>query len=197
MRAPIPHLSVLALLGNAACSSQGTDLTQLVNASAFADAGIDASLGSSARITDPFAGAAAFVATTGPSAHNPGTSCFNTAACHALSGGKTGAPDLLIGGTIYTDYKGTTPAPGVEVRAVDGQGKVVSAFTGPEGNFYLLSAASNGLSFPLVVGARSAQTTRPMITTVVSSYGSCGQNTCHVPGGGTPATGNYYPIHVP
>ena len=197
MRASIPHLSVLALLGNAACSSQGTDLMQIVNESASSDAGVDASLGNSARITDPFAGAAPFAATTGPSSHNAGLSCFNATACHAASGGKNGAPDLLLGGTIFTDYKGTTPAPGVEVRAVDGQGKVVSGFTGPEGNFYLLTAASNGLSFPLVVGARTGTTTRPMITTLVASSGSCGQKTCHVPAGGSAASGDYYPIHVP
>jgi hypothetical protein len=54
------------------------------------------------------------------------------------------------------------------------------------------------VTFPAVVGARRGTASRPMITTLASSMGSCGQTHCHVPGGGPlSGTGNYYPIHVP
>jgi hypothetical protein len=203
MRASLPHLTVLALLANAACSSAGTDLAELVNESSVSDGGADASvsasvdagLGNPAKFTDPFAGAPAYVATTIAPSHNVGLSCIG-AGCHAQSGTNP-APNFLFGGTVFADYKGTAPAPGVEVRAVDSVGNVVSVFTGPEGNFYLPASAVKGLSFPLVVGARNATTTRPMITTVTASSGSCGQKACHVRGGGSPDAGAYYPIHVP
>jgi hypothetical protein len=105
---------------------------------------------------------------------------------------------MLLGGTVYSDYKGTQPAPGVEVRIVDSAGHSATAHSGPEGNFYILSAGANGVTFPAVVAARDARTTRPMITMLAATMGSCGQTTCHVPGGGPMSnTGSYYPIHVP
>jgi hypothetical protein len=123
-------------------------------------------------------------------------SCIH-AGCHG-AGGATGAPSLLVGGTVYANYMGTAPAPGVEVRVVDSAGRSTSTHSGPEGNFYIMSANANGVTFPAVVGARDAMTTRPMITAITASMGSCGQPTCHVPGGGSMSnTGNYYPIHLP
>jgi hypothetical protein len=115
--------------------------------------------------------------------------------CH---GSAVAASPFLIGGTVYTDYKGTTPAPGVEVRIVDAAGNATSTYTGPEGNFYIMSANAGGVAFPAVIGARNSTTTRPMITALTASLGSCAQAPCHIQGGGPiTGTGNYYPIHVP
>jgi len=117
--------------------------------------------------------------------------------CHATQGGRSDAPEFLIGGTVYQDYFGLQPAAGVEVRVVDGNGHAVSAYSGREGNFYVRSSATNGVTFPAVVGARNGTITRPMITTLFGpAMGSCAQSPCHV-AGGSPATGSYYPIHVP
>jgi hypothetical protein len=179
------------------CSGAGTDLNQLVNVDPFPDGSaraLDAGGGSSFQ--DPFSGVAPYSAQTGKSSHNAGMSCIHSG-CHASAGG-AGPPSLLIGGTVYADYKGTMPAPGVEVRIVDSAGRVASTYSGPEGNFYITSANASGVTFPAVIGARDATTTRPMITTLTASMGSCGQATCHVPGGGPMSnTGSNYPVHLP
>jgi hypothetical protein len=191
---------LVAALALAGCGETGTNLEDLVNVSPFADAGDDgaaSATGEAGAFIDPFGGAPPYAATASGSSHNAGMACL-AAGCHATSGGAGGAPNFVFGGTVYADYQGQTAAPGVEVRAVDAQGKSVSVFSGPEGNFYLLTSNANGLSFPIVVGARNATMTRPMITTLTASNGACGQTTCHVPGGGSStSTGNYYPIHLP
>jgi hypothetical protein len=185
------------LFGSVGCSA-GTDLNQLVNVDPLSDAGpVVAADGAGSAFQDPFAGASPFSAQTGTVSHNAGKSCLQSG-CHGPTTGATGAPGMLIGGTVYSDYMGTKPAAGVEVRIVDKAGHSATAHSGPDGNFYVLSAAANGVTLPAVVGARDATTTRPMITTLATSMGSCGQTTCHVPGGGPISnTGNYYPIHVP
>jgi hypothetical protein len=184
------------LLFAAACGSTGTDLKQIVNGDPFSDAGgteVGTGGGAGASIADPFAGAPAYSPQTGDNSHNAGKSCLQSG-CHG-SGGE--APNFLIGGTVYSDYAGTMPASGVEVRIVDSAGHAVSTHSGPEGNFYI-GAGGGGITFPANVGARDGTTARPMVTTLTSSMASCGQSTCHVPGGGpTTNTGNYYPIHVP
>jgi hypothetical protein len=181
------------LLACAGCGS-GTDLNQLVNVDPFSDASPAPAEAADASWQDPFIGAPAYAAQTGNSSHNAGKSCIHSG-CHG-SGGD--APSLLLGGTVYSDYQGTTPAPGVQVRIVDAAGHSASTYSGPEGNFYVLSANASGVTFPAIVGARDGKTTRPMITTLAASMASCGQATCHVPGGGPMSnTGNYYPIHVP
>jgi hypothetical protein len=172
-------------------------LNQLVNVDPFSDASPqNADAGGDASLQDPFAGAPAYAAQTGSSSHNAGMSCIH-AGCHG-AGGSPGAPSLLIGGTVYADYKGATPAAGVQVRIVDAAGHSASSYSGPEGNFYILSSNANGVTFPAVVGARDGKTTRPMITMLDASKASCGQAKCHVRGGGPMSnTGSYYPIHVP
>src|SRR6202022_1592500 len=65
-----------------------------------------------AAIPDPFVSAPAFTSPGGSSAHNPGTSCMQSG-CHGPGGGET---PFVIGGTVYQDYSGTIPAPGVEIR---------------------------------------------------------------------------------
>jgi hypothetical protein len=185
-------VGVACLLAAAACGS-GTDLNQLVNEPLDGSASIGSSGGGGSSFKDPFAGAPAYASQTGPSSHNPGQSCIE-AGCH----GGSEAPGFLIGGTVYADYKGTTPAVGVEVRIVDSAGRATSAYTGSNGNFHIPSGSANGVTFPAAVGARNGTVSRPMITTLTSSMGSCGQTHCHVPGGGPmTTTGNYYPIHVP
>jgi hypothetical protein len=179
----------------AACGSTGTDLKQIVNVDPFSEAGVGggAGGGDAGSFVDPFAGAPAYSPQTGGDSHNAGKSCLQSG-CHA-SGGE--GPSFLIGGTVYKDYAGTVPAPGVEVRIVDSAGNAASTYSGPEGNFSI-GAGASGISFPANVGARDGTTVRPMVTTLTSGMGSCGQSTCHVPGGGpTTNTGNYYPIHVP
>jgi len=191
-RAKAMLLSVAWLFGSIGCGT-GTDLNQLVNVEPLSDASPAAS-GDGGSFQDPFGGAPPYSAQTGSSSHNAGMSCTK-AGCH---GSIAAASSFLIGGTVYVDYKGTTPAPGLEVRIVDSAGHAASAYSGPEGNFYIMSANASAVTFPAVVGARGAQGTRPMITTLAVNMGSCGQTPCHLPGGGPlSSTGNYYPIHVP
>jgi hypothetical protein len=176
----------------------GTDLNQIVSADPTADAAApDAAAGwQAASYLDPFGGAPAFMARTGTSTHNAGLACLQPA-CHGGTGGS--APHFFLGGTAYQDYQSTKPAAGVEVRIVDSAGHAASAYTGPEGNFFVPSGAEQGVTFPAAIGARDANTSRPMIAPITASaMGSCGQATCHVPGGGPMTnTGNYFPIHVP
>ena len=138
---------------------------------------------------DAFAGAPAYVSTIGRSAHNAGQSCMKSG-CHGAGGAADG---LLIGGTVYADYAGTIPAPGVEIRVLDMAGHAVSVYSGQNGNFYVGGAA---VTFPAIVGARDGKTTRPMVTALTGTMRSCAAAGCHIVGG-SPATGAYYPIHVP
>jgi len=203
MRARVPRSSILwlSLLATARCGSEvGTDLNQIASENPFPDGGLDAGTPIAVQGDggpDPFLGAPAYAAQTGPTTHNPGLSCIQSG-CHAISGGTNGAPNFVLGGTVYEDYVGKTAASGVEIRVVDSVGNAVSVYSGPAGTFYLGPAGDGGVVFPIAVGARNATSTRPMITTVTSALGSCDQATCHVPGGGPmTSTGNYYPIHVP
>jgi hypothetical protein len=136
------------------------------------------------------------MAQMGASSHNAGLACLQSG-CHGGTAGP--APPFFLGGTVYQDYPGTKPAAGVEVRIVDPEGHATSVHAGPEGNFFIPAGAQNGVTFPAAIGARDANTTRPMITLIAGAgMGSCAQASCHVPGGGpTTNTGNYFPIHVP
>ncbi len=173
----------------------GTDLNQLASVDPVADATPAAWVsGDAASFPDPFSGAPPFSSQMGTDSHNAGKSCIESG-CH---GSVAAAESFLVGGTVYADYKGTTPAPGVEVRIADSTGHATSTYSGPEGNFFITSANAGGVTLPAVVGARTASSIRPMITTLTVSMGSCAQTPCHVPGGSPiGATGNYYPIHVP
>jgi hypothetical protein len=145
--------------------------------------------------TDAFTGAPAFTSMIGSSAHKPGESCMQSG-CHGPAAGAQETP-FLIGGTVYKDYKGTIPAPGVEVRVRDMAGNAVSVYSGMNGNFYI-HLSNSTVMLPAVVGVRDGTTTRPMVTvlTPTTGMGSCASAGCHVVGG-SPATGAYYPIHVP
>lgn len=190
-------VSVSSLGALLACGS-GTDLNQIVDVNPESDAGAAASEGGGTPFQNPFAGAPAYSPQTGgDNSHNAGKGCIQSG-CHGNSGGGE-APSFLLGGTVYADYKGTTPAAGVEVRIVDSAGHAVSTYSSSNGNFYIRSTSANEVTFPAIVGARNATTMRPMITTLsTAGMGSCGQTKCHVPGGGPQtSTGDYYPIHVP
>jgi hypothetical protein len=192
-----PRLACFALLVAASsCGSPGTDLEQLVTTTT--DSGTSGSGGGqTTSYQDPFSGAPAYSAqgSGGGASHNAGKSCM-AQGCHSSAGGQSGAPSFLIGGTVYQDYFGQTPAVGVEVRIVDSVGNAASAYSDSGGNFYIRSSSSNGVTFPAIVGARDATTTRPMIRQLTSSMGSCAQSPCHV-AGGSPSSGAYYPIHAP
>ncbi len=153
------------------------------------------------QTTSVFTGQPAYAAPSGKlpgnvaqpdgSTHWNGTSCDT---CHK-SGGACGAayPCLAAGGTVYQDYKGTVPAAGVELRAVDGMGHSVVTWSGALGNFAVLPDA--GLTGALTVGMRTATSTRPMVTIV--PFGGCATaGACHVLGG-SPEAGSYFPIHMP
>jgi hypothetical protein len=192
-------LSFAALLvATSTCGGRGTDLNELVNANPGADGGAPAQGNDPppTQYQDPFAGAPAYAAAgSGNDAHNPGQSCVGQG-CHAGPGAHGDGPAFLIGGTVYQDYYGKIPAAGVEVRVLDSAGHAASAYSGRNGNFYIGANNGNGVTFPAVVGARDGTTTRPMITTLTDTMGSCGQSQCHVVGG-SPTMGAYYPIHVP
>lgn len=168
---------VIALV---ACGSQGIDL----------NAGGDAGTSTNGdppptSFNDPFANAPAYAVGSefkhGDGNPTLGESCGTTGSgCHEH-------PEK--GGWVFKDYAGTIPAPGVEIRYVDGQGNVQNTYSNSKGMFNVPS----GVSFPVYVGARDGTTQRPMITQLTSSMGDCSQGGCHV---GT-ANGGYYPIHVP
>jgi hypothetical protein len=122
--------------------------------------------------------------------HHVGESC-GAGSCHG-AGTCGAAPCFLIGGTVYSEYKGTVAAPSVEIRVLDMQGHAASCYSGPNGNFRLPTDA--GVTLPAIIGARDGTTTRPMVTTLAN--GMCGTSGCHNPMA-SPATGAYYPVHVP
>jgi hypothetical protein len=198
-----PELLSVVLLGASIACGSGTDLNQIVNVNPTSEAGAAGGEGGGTTFQDPFAGTPGYKAgMSGDGHHNAGQAC-GQACCHGGGGnacqGDTG-PAFLIGGTVYTDYKGTTPAPGVEVRIVDSAGHAASTYSASDGNFYIRAASNTtGVTFPAIIGARNASASRPMITKLsTASMGSCGQAKCHVPGGGPQTnSGNYYPIHVP
>jgi hypothetical protein len=140
-------------------------------------------------MTDAFLGAPAFVPGTGLQSHHPGESCMQSG-CH---GSAVNVDPFFISGTVYADYAGKVPVPGIEIRVRDMAGRAASVYSGANGNFFM---GGGGVSFPAVVGARNATTTRPMVTVLTRTMGSCASAGCHIVGG-SPATGAYYPIHVP
>ena len=135
---------------------------------------------------DPFQGAPAYSAGKGSNAHNAGQACIT---CHTKQGEKS----LLIGGTVYSDYDGTTPAAGVEIRVLDTQGHAMSTYSGTSGTFYI--SANSTIVPPFVVGVRNASATRPMITQIDGKTinGDCSKSGCHV----GKSNGGYYVVHIP
>ena len=151
---------------------------------------------STGTTTNVFTGAPPYTPRVGNSAHHPGESCSQSG-CHGPAGGED---PFIAGGTVYKDYKGTIPAPGVEVRVVDAAGTALSTYSGSNGNFSISRPNPDSgivITLPVTVGVRDGTTTRPMITPITSAaMGSCASAGCHIVGG-SPASGAYYPIHVP
>jgi hypothetical protein len=127
-----------------------------------------------------FKDAPAFVARTGPSAHNAGKDCMS---CHRNGGGE--APRFSFGGTLY-DASGK-PVAGAEVRVLDANGKATSVYTSATGTFY------SGATFaaPAHVGLRNATASEDMLTLLDAQGGAC--SSCHCSGG----TCTVPPIHLP
>jgi hypothetical protein len=120
-----------------------------------------------------FEGAPAFVARTGPSAHNAGRECMS---CHRNGGGD--APQFSLGGTLY-DANGRALG-GAEVRIVDANGKASSVYTATNGTFY---QNGSGFSAPAHIGVRNAAASAEMFTALQSSNGgAC--SSCHCTGAG-------------
>ena len=149
----------------------------------------DAGAGSDAGTTpvtpsaNAFTGASAYVAGTGattrkeehPNGGDPaGVACFS---CH----GK-GAPQMVMGGTVYADAAGTTPLSQVEVRLLVG-GTARTVYTNQDGNFFVLGPSLSGAA---MVGVRNGAGSHVMNGAPVN--GDC--NGCH---NGTTASR----IHLP
>lgn len=172
--------------GTAACGSKGVELKDLGGGSDGGGMVILPDAAGPTTFTDPFAGAPAYAAPSnltpspGPN-HNVGKSCMD---CHGKN-----ETAFLLGGTIYKDYAGSTPAAGVEIRVVDTNGHAASTYSNSDGNFFIKSGGST-VALPAVVGARDGTTARPMITQLTGAMGSCGQASCH-------SNGGYGPLHLP
>lgn len=181
---------VTALACASACGGPGTDPLQVDQTTGDGGGMATSANPPPTPFTDPFAGAPPFSPKGGGGgggSHNAGEACGKQG-CHTGGDG----PAFLIGGTIYTDYKGTTPAAGVEIRIVDGNGNAASTYSEGNGNFYIRSGMTS-VGFPAVVGARNGSIARPMITQLSNAgMGTCAQATCHT----APPSG-YYPIHIP
>lgn len=196
-RLPLWHALAALLAVTSACGSQGTDLNQQVGAGSDGGSAAQGNNPPPTPYQDPFGGAPAYARQGGggDTAHNAGQACMQQG-CHSSAGGHSEAPAFIIGGTVYQDYYGKVPAQGVEVRILDSNGNAASAYSDRGGSFYIRSGTNN-VGFPAIVGARDANISRPMITTLSDpSMGSCGQSPCHV-AGSSPMMGTYYPIHVP
>jgi hypothetical protein len=125
-----------------------------------ADAGAPPSVG-----TGAFAGAAAYSAKYGTTAHNPKKACLS---CHGPGSGRT----MKFGGTVFKDAAGTTPAAQVEIRVRDSSGKATLVSTDDFGNFFAMTGPS---AFPALTGARNGSSTKLMVKETTS--GDC--NSCH------------------
>jgi hypothetical protein len=82
-----------------------------------------------------------------------------------------------MGGTVYADSAGTTPAAQVEVRVNNPDGTSVRAYTDAAGNFYLPTGSGN-LATGAKVGMRTASGSHIMKG---PATGDC--NGCHRAGG--------------
>lgn len=181
MSARLQRALAVAVLAACACGT-GTDLRDEVGTTAAADGGAKPVDPPPTPFTDPFAGAGPYNGKSGDTPHHPGEAC-SSKQCH----GGNGPPKLLIGGTVYKDYKGTVAAPGIEVRVVDGNGNSASTASGSNGAFGIRTST---VTFPAWVGIRDGKMSRPMITPLTGSMGDCSQASCHTAGG-------YYPVHIP
>lgn len=135
----------------------------------------------SGTTVDAFTGAPPYVNMLGPSARKAGHAAFNAEMnpagrpCRNCHDGNGNAPEFTVAGTVYKDLAGTAPSPRVEIRVVDKNGKAVSVYSDPDGNYFLPLNPNGALAMPVLAGARKANGARTMISTAAN--GNC--NSCH------------------
>lgn len=182
--AAIASTSVLALSSacGGAAESEPTDPTPN-GIDGGAETSVDSPDGEAAAAESPFAGAPAYVPTTGrntlqPGEH-PGYGNPSKRACFDCHGGNGPGPKFFAAGSVFHEAAGTTAAAEVEIRLRDDAGRTVSTYTDALGNFVVTARAAStaGVTFPLHAGARDATTTNAMIRPVPN--GNCNAAICH------------------
>lgn len=121
---------------------------------------------------DVFGGAPAYASGSPPhsandhhTSSNTGKDCFS---CHGDH-----APALKLGGTVY---RGTKPAPNVQVRVLDEDGQVqATTYSDSDGNFWVTGTPLT----PGKTGFRTATTKKSMTARITN--GSCNAASCHGP----------------
>lgn len=121
---------------------------------------------------DVFGGAPAYTKGSPPhSANDHHETPMTGMDCLSCHNGDT-APEFLFGGTVY---RGTKPAPNVQVRVLDAAGEVQgSTYSDADGNFWV--AGTGGLA-PGRTGVRHATTAKSMAASI--SSGGCNASSCH------------------
>jgi hypothetical protein len=121
--------------------------------------------------------------------------CMNSG-CHGTRGD---GPSLNFGGTLYD--KSGNPLGGAEVRLVDTDGTVFTAYSASNGTFYSrMQHTDAGMPItwkaPAHVGARNANAAVDMLTALDATGGAC--NSCHCTSGdGGASTCTVGVIHLP
>jgi hypothetical protein len=87
--------------------------------------------------------------------HFPGQGC--TYGCHDGANG----PDFHFGGTIYVNYAGQAPRPGVTIHVRDAAGREYEVVSQDNGNFWLPTNVGP-LTFPLKTWASACPQIEPM-----------------------------------
>jgi hypothetical protein len=110
--------------------------------------------------------------------HNPGEACLD---CH-VAGNASEAPPFVVGGTLFTSIKGSTPVVGATIVLVDATGATLSLVSAQNGNFW----TSTSLTFPIRVTASSCPNAVAMLN--AQQVGNCNTTGCH---------GSNSQIHLP
>ena len=112
---------------------------------------------------------------TGGGHHNAGLGC--TYGCHQPGTGM--GLDLHFGGTIYVNFAGQAPRPGVNIHVQDAMGREYQVISQLDGNFFL-PATAGPLDFPLKVWASACPIVDEM-TLASPTPGNCNdpQLACH------------------
>lgn len=103
--------------------------------------------------------------------HRAGENCL-TSGCHSGSGEKR----FYIGGTIYTDAKGTNALSGAKIKVRDTNGKRITLKSDRIGNFY----TKENMNAPFKITASYRRRKAKM--SAKASSGGCNASGCHVVG---------------
>jgi hypothetical protein len=101
----------------------------------------------------------------------PGTDCVG---CHAE---RSGAPNFVVAGTVYSSVLAEDDCFGVEdavVEIEDAEGRVLERTTNAAGNFFV-AEGEQSVTFPITAAVHRGGETHRMVTEV--DEGSC--NSCH------------------